>query len=237
MGRKKHVEEAGAGEGWLVSYCDMISLLVTFFLMMMTFSTSSKGDIKTTGVGLLKGRGGIFPNLSGSEPPQAIDPTVLEKMSKDLDSLRQSGGSKNQLGLNPMLDGLAIEFDSECSFAPGSSEPNEKLRGNLEELGKKLGRYDQLIVVEGHADDAELDGSDAERLSGQRALAAAKILLSVGSAIARDQIQVAAQGSKRPRATDGSALGRRMNRRVEVRVLAVTRNKALASTGGASLKH
>ena len=49
-------------ESWLVSYCDMISLLVTFFLMMMTFSTKEKFDVKETGVGLLRGRGGIWQN-------------------------------------------------------------------------------------------------------------------------------------------------------------------------------
>jgi hypothetical protein len=43
----------------------MISLLVTFFVMLMSFSTSSKGDIKSAGVGILKGRGGVFPNLTG----------------------------------------------------------------------------------------------------------------------------------------------------------------------------
>ena len=46
---KKKPEEPAHSESWLVSYCDMISLLVTFFLMMMTFSTKEKFDVKEAG--------------------------------------------------------------------------------------------------------------------------------------------------------------------------------------------
>src|SRR6187397_2286014 len=56
MARKKKPEEHSHSESWLVSYCDMISLLVTFFLMMMTFSTKDTADVREVGVGLLKGR-------------------------------------------------------------------------------------------------------------------------------------------------------------------------------------
>ena len=62
MARQKKPEEHGHSESWLVSYCDMISLLVTFFLMMMTFSTKDNMTFKEASLGLLRGRGGIWKN-------------------------------------------------------------------------------------------------------------------------------------------------------------------------------
>src|SRR5688500_17263825 len=115
---KSAPEEHGGGEGWLISYCDMISLLVTFFLMMLTFSSKHFGDVSGVAVGLLRGRGGIFPNLSGYVPQPAPEPasladvaTRIAKLSKDSPDLA--------IGLMPHADGLSLRFDESCSFALG----------------------------------------------------------------------------------------------------------------------
>ncbi|MCE9593718.1 MAG: OmpA family protein [Planctomycetes bacterium] len=227
---KKAQEEHGGGEGWLVSYCDMISLLVTFFLMMMTFSTSSSGDVKSVGVGLLKGRGGVFPNLTGYGPAIDVDQSTVSNLSSDLDKQR-SKDDKNRVVLDAALDGLAIDFGSECSFAPGSFAVNDALQDELAKLGKMLGKYDQLVLVEGHVDGKEAETRDAERLGLERAVVAAHALLDAGS-LRPDQVQIASAGASKLRAVEGSALGRKLNRRVGVRVLAVTREHALGWAGG-----
>src|ERR1700741_1980424 len=73
MGRKKHEAPEGAGEGWVISYCDMVSLLVTFFLMMLTFSTKDTGEVTDVGVGILKGKGGVMPKLRGLSMYSTLD--------------------------------------------------------------------------------------------------------------------------------------------------------------------
>lgn len=229
---KKRQEEGGGGEGWLVSYCDMISLLVTFFLMMMTFSTSDFGDVKAVGVGLLNGRGGIFPNLTGYGPPIELDPSLLARLSRDVDRLRTADDERRMV-LDAAVDGLAIEFGSECSFAPGSSAPTAALREELAELAPVLGQYDQLILVEGHVDSRETEEHEPDGLGLARALAAADALLASG-ALAADQVQVSSAGASKLRAVEGTALGRRLNRRVGLRVLAVTREHAVEWAGVAA---
>jgi chemotaxis protein MotB len=228
---KKAQEEHGGGEGWLVSYCDMISLLVTFFLMMMTFSTSSSAEVTAVGVGLLKGRGGIFPNLTGYGPAIDIDQSMLANLSTDLDKQR-AADKDGRVVLDAALDGLAIDFGSECSFAPGSFDPNEALLGELGKLGAMLGKYDQLVLVEGHVDGKEAETRDAERLGLERAVVAARTLLDAGS-LRPDQVQISSAGATKLRAVETTALGRKLNRRVGVRVLAVTRDHALGWAGGA----
>ena len=230
---KKHAEEHGGGEGWLVSYCDMISLLVTFFLMMMTFSTSSKGDVKSAGVGILKGRGGVFPNMTGCPAGDAPALPILNSIADAIESQRGSGGLKDALALSPEVDGITIQFGEDCSFAPGSAELTPALRKMLENVGKAVQTYTHLIVVEGHTDDrfkATLDYPDAEALSAARAVAAAHVLIASGR-VPADLLQIAGRGSERPRRTNDTALDRTWNRRVEVRLIALAARESSANFG------
>jgi len=230
---KKHAEESGGGEGWLVSYCDMISLLVTFFLMMMTFSTSSNGDVKSAGVGMLKGRGGVFPNLSGYPAGDAPAEPILDVISRELDAQRGIGGLKDALALSPQMDGLTIQFGEDCSFAPGSAELTPALHNQLESLGKAVQTYTHLIVVEGHTDDrfkATPDFPDAEALSAARAVAAARVLIESGH-VPADLLQLAGCGSSRPRRSNERAVDRTWNRRVEVRLISLASRESSANFG------
>jgi chemotaxis protein MotB len=220
---KKHQEEQGGGEGWLVSYCDMISLLVTFFLMMMTFSTSEKGDVTSAGVGMLKGRGGVFPNLTGYPAGDAPPPAVLSVVADAIEGQRGGGDPKDGLALSPEVDGLTLQFGDSCSFLPGSAVINPELRLALEGVGRAVSKYTHLIVVEGHTDDRfkpTTEYPDAEALSAARAVAAAKILIEVGK-VPPELLQLAGRGSERPRRPNDTALERTWNRRVEVRLIAI----------------
>ncbi|HUR28785.1 MAG TPA: OmpA family protein [Planctomycetota bacterium] len=220
---KKHAEPESGSEGWLVSYCDMISLLVTFFLMMMTFSTASKGDVKSVGVGILKGRGGVFPNLTGYPAGSAPEEKILADIADAIDGERHSGGLEDALALSPQLDGLALQFGEDCSFAPGSAEITPALRARLESVGKAVQTFTHLIVVEGHTDDrfkSTPEFPDAEALSAARAVAAARILIEFGR-VPPELLQIAGRGAERPRRPNDSALDRTWNRRVEVRLISL----------------
>ena len=85
MGRRKKPEEHSHSESWLVSYCDMISLLVTFFLMMMTFSTKDTADVREQTDGF-----SISFDLASSFAPGSAEPTqALEQNMRTLGSFLQ----------------------------------------------------------------------------------------------------------------------------------------------------
>ena len=146
---KKHDEPEGGGEGWLVSYCDMISLLVTFFLMMMTFSTSSKGDVKSVGVGILKGRGGVFPNLTGYPAGDAPPEPILNSIAEAIEGQRGVGGLKDAIALSPEVVDWIIEIT--CKDRSYGARP----------LRRAIQRYveDPLSeeLIRGHLHGGEID--------------------------------------------------------------------------------
>ena len=222
MARKKEPEEHGT-ESWLMSYCDMITLLVTFFLMMMTFSTKEQGDVTELGIGLLKGRGGVWPSRMGTSYNEELDRAVAERMSRDLDELIES--SAGSVALQSGLDGLIVHFDVECSFAPDSIEVPPKLRENLHKLANLLVPYDHIAVVEGSTDSEFRPTArypTAQSISVARACAAADVMLEVRT-LSAGRVQIAAFGTERPRASNDTELGRRSNRGVDVRVLAMSK--------------
>lgn len=246
MGKHDHAEEPqqGAPE-WIVTFSDMISLLVTFFVMLMSFSTMEDNEAAIIAGAFGKNATGILqrgPNSAVTEPPEdrllATNPLrgaerphsrPAEELPEDLEEMGQKlTGQQLELDLTGVTDGLLITFGEQACFAPGSAEVNGELRQSLVELGRVLQHYPHLVVIEGHTDDRVPPTPrypDADALSSARAAAAAQAMLA-GSDVGRDLLQVAGLGSARPRASNETALGRTQNRRVEVRIMALSKARS-----------
>lgn len=225
---KKKPEEAAHIESWLVSYCDMISLLVTFFLMMMTFSSKEEFDVHQVGIGLLNGRGGVWKSPISFPEQQEVDPSVVGRLARDLAALNEGEAGQQATSIQPQQDGFTVSFDTKSSFSPGSATVTPALHKNLITVAGALNGYTNLIVVEGFTDDRFQPTPQyptAEALGIARAQAAARVVLE-NSLILPDQLQIASAGKLRPRVTNDSATGRTSNRRVEIRVVSLAKPKA-----------
>ncbi|MFN0007789.1 MAG: flagellar motor protein MotB [Planctomycetota bacterium] len=222
MGRKKKPEEVAHKESWLVSYCDMISLLVTFFLMMMTFSTNTDNDVREVGLQLLGGGGGV---LDGQTLPMAehIDRDAVATLAQELAEYLDRRGSDESATIRRVKDGFSIGFDLDSSFAAGSAVPAAPLVANLRELAPILSHWTQLVVVEGFVEgDFQPTAAfpDAESLGLARASSAMGVLLEAAPMPA-GHIQIATAGTRLPRAEETTHIGRASNRRVEIRVISL----------------
>lgn len=235
MARKKKPEEHAHAESWLVSYCDMISLLVTFFLMMMTFSTSSKYDVKEVGVGLMHGRGGIWKNPMTMPTENAVDMLQVNMLARELSGMFDAPPGEQTPTVRSLVDGFSIGFDLESSFDPGSEEVRPALRAELLRVAQILARFPFMIVVEGYTDTMFKPTPlfrDDIAMGYARAREAAAVLIDSGL-MTTDRVQIASFGQLRPRAQNDTPLGRQSNRRVELRVLPMTPNVSPAAAKGA----
>jgi len=245
--RKKKAEEPAAGAPeWIVTFSDMISLLVTFFVMLMSFSTMDDRQEMLITTAFNNQGSGVVMNLKGHsavEPPRrdhmsathprrgALSPHVRpdDELLENIEEMGQKATAEHlQLDFNLALDGLQISFGPEASFSPGSAEVSGLLRSRLIELAGVLEHYGHLVVVEGFTDDEFRPTPmypSAEALSAARASAASRVMLD-GSTLGSDVIQVAGLGASRPREANETAAGRTANRRVEVRVLSMSKARA-----------
>lgn len=115
-------------------------------------------------------------------------------------------------------DELKVTVRNEVLFDYNSTGLRSASRDALQEMSEVFQRYpDTTIVVEGHADST---GSAAynQRLSERRANSVAGYLEDLG--IRGSRIDSVGRGESDPRATNNTASGRQLNRRVEIHVRA-----------------
>ncbi|HVS10209.1 MAG TPA: flagellar motor protein MotB [Planctomycetota bacterium] len=246
MARKRQPEEppVGAPE-WIVTFSDMVSLLVTFFVMLMSFSTIQEREAlvivgafgsETGAVETDKGPTAVEPprrdRLTGVHSRRGLGRPHVRPDSELIENLAEMGQKEGEdylaVDFAQAPDGLQIGFDVRASFAPGSAEVPPDLRRSLVEIAQMLEHYSHLVVVEGFTDSQATPTTrfpTPEALAAARAAAAARVILD-SSSIAPELVQIAGIGAGRPRASNETAGGRTENRRVELRLLALSKSQA-----------
>ena len=251
MGNIKEEPPPGAPD-WIVTFADMISLLVTFFVMLMSFTTMDESQemvissaFSNAGAGVVQnddGHTAVTPperdHMAATHPLRGADQPHSrpdEELSENLAEMGQKSSTEHlELDLSQIVDGLQIHFGRSASFAPGSVEVNPELAAQLGELGRILQHYQHLVLIEGFTDTEfkpTPEYPNAEALAGARARAAAQSMLA-SSELSPELLQIAGLGAKRPAASNETAGGRTDNRRIEVRVISLKRGRTTRRPGG-----
>lgn len=245
MAKKPEDSSGPSAPEWIVTFADMVSLLVTFFILLMTFSSLEELDAFKVDKKILGTTG--FLTINGG--PSAIDPPPVdimmekdakrgaqiphardaEKLLENIDEMGQKLTEEHtELDLRDIEDGLVIEFDDRASFAPGSTELSEHLRGTAGEIARVLENYPYFVVIEGHTDDhfqrTQLYPS-ATALSAARAASVAEEMVAKSN-LDPKQIQIAGRGDTLPLEPNDTPEGRRRNRRVVIRVMSLDQARA-----------
>lgn len=239
--RKNEAPQPPSCPEWMVTFSDVISLLVTFFVLILTFSTLEIEELEKI-TGALKGSfGALTPNFSsnrsdllhrgeikserererGAKIPFMRD---IEDLQDDLEQLAVKLRPGVELKINRIDGGLRIRIDADRMFDPQSDAIRQDFLPTVGELGELLSYYPNRIVVEGHT-DAQFEGfGDSTRfpagleLAGTMAQRMVEALTEDGRVPPR-RVAAASYGSSRPIATNASAGGRARNRRVDILII------------------
>lgn len=235
---------------WITTFVDMVSLLVTFFILLYTFSSIREFDTFTYPKNIMSTSGVIDGSASDTiEAPH--DDLMLgmdlargsrKRHTRPVNELRENMEEMGQalseehvpIDLRAAGDGLRVRFSDNAGFQPGSAEVRPALEKALTELGDTASYYPLMVVVEGHTDDAFVPSPsfpDAYAMSIARARAAADVLVERGE-FDPTLVLVEGYGPDRPRVDAESALERRTNRRVEVRLVSISRDRVAAMQPG-----
>lgn len=147
--------------------------------------------------------GGVAGGLIGNE------------MDKRAAELRQNirGAKVERVG-----EGIQVTFDSGLMFDVDSDALRTEARTNLGELAKSFDKYeDSDIMIVGHTDNTGTEAHN-QKLSEDRANAAAGFLVNNG--VKGKRIRTLGLGEMEPVATNETNAGRQENRRIEVAIYA-----------------
>lgn len=248
MGKgKKRAGESPAvnPDAWMVTFSDLICLMLTFFVMLITMSSIDRKALKDT-FGYLQTSHGTV-EYSGYGENKAFSEFIKkysEKRDKtsisreQFDDLRQSFGdsgeamenAKNAVkNISKLIDlkedkrGLVLSFQENIFFDSGKSEIRKENYEILDSIADAIASSSNDILIMGHTDDVFPQNGGYEsnwELSADRGLAALDYFIR-DKHLPASRFYVGGYGSYRPLFQNDNPEHRSLNRRIEI----IFRNK------------
>lgn len=151
----------------------------------------------------------------GAATGAAVGAAVGRRMDKQEQELRQIEGVEVT---RPSEGEISVRLTSDVLFDFDSAALRPASRTTLRELGENFRQYpDNQLIIEGHTDSVGTEAYN-QRLSEQRAANVADYLIDQG--VSASNVVVYGFGEARPKASNDTAEGRQLNRRVEIHIRA-----------------
>jgi chemotaxis protein MotB len=211
---------------WLLTYADMITLLLAFFVILYSIS---KVDAKkyrevATSVRGAFGTASRYPISTGGAGGEQLlskpDPLV-----GIVEQLRQSLGEElgaGRIQIERDAAGILLRFQDAIFFERGKAELTTEARRILDKVVAVIAGVPNPIEAEGHTDALPIRSAQFPsnwELSVARATAVVRYLLEAHG-ISPLRLAARGLGEHKPLYPNQPTLGEPRNRRVEVRILA-----------------
>ena len=237
---KKKKEEGFNPLGWMFTFSDLVTLLLTFFVMLLSmkqpqvsklqavfgiFSQGSEQELGFSDQGEMEQIQHLLDQLKQPSADEMLSPDQELAISLDLPGSTQPelvGPLLTQLKIKRDERGTVITLANDLLFNPGQAELSPQAREAINKVAELVRYGDQVVSVEGHTDNLKPGGgkgfSDNWDLSLARALAVMDQLIKVGG-LRESRMRVAALGDTRPIAPNDTPQNRALNRRTEIVLL------------------
>lgn len=223
--------------GWLAAFGDLMSLLLTFFVLLLSMSTMDRNKIAEA-IGSLNGamsvlEGGTKSEVSHHRQQLATPLDEQEETAESVNRIASAVVEANEfldegggpaITLDDAEEGFMITLPASLLFKDGSAViVGEDSLLFLKRVSQIVTQFptDVEVSVRGYTDNKvikTLKYNDNWDLSAARAISVVKEL--VGNGVSSKTIHGAGFGEFRPIATNSTEEGRLKNRRVEIRFIA-----------------
>lgn len=220
---------SGGSAAWMATFADMMTLLLTFFVLLLTFATMDIVKFKDA-LGSVKEAFGVQfvheGDLEGvtSVPIQIFDaeenptPGVI----KDRALLQQLSEAISDEHLEDHVDatidgrGVVLRINGQVLYQPGEAELRGEAAPILSRVANLVRGNEHRVMVEGHTDDVPIRTAQFRsnwELSTARAIAVMRFL--VDNDVDASRVGVAGYAHLRPLEPNDTSEHRATNRRVE----------------------
>ncbi len=224
MARRKRDEDSGGT--WLDTYADMVTLLLTFFVVlvgMASFETETIDILIRSFSGtqaLAEGAGGAGGAYSAGEMSGADTELNMDTLYEKIKDYIESQGMEASVSISKHEDIVYIRFNSQILFEPDRYILVNEAKPLLGFIGEVLKMYEEkirVINVCGHTAQTGRVKSEVSdwRLSGERAATVAMFFEDDWN-IDKQKMITFGYGDNYPIADNATEPGRQQNRRVEL---------------------
>lgn len=231
-------------ERWLVSYADFITLMFAFFVVLYASATADqkKQAQMSASIDSAFRALGIFPSAARKAPnvpgPAGADKPVLpmnivmgedvmapaqvkndlERIRRELTQTLSSQVAGHTVSIQMGRDGLVISLREAGFFASGSATPKPGTLPTLRQIAASLAHTPYDLRIEGHTDNVPIHNADFPsnwELSTARATEIVKLFITRYH-IDPARLQASGYAEYHPQASNDTAEGRALNRRVDI---------------------
>ena len=242
--RKKKPEEHENLERWLITYADLITLLLAFFILMYTMSKQDSKKYQEVAAHLkaiFSGSHAILAtgNVAGKAPIElsfkggAENVAALkEQLEKELREIGDKGAADGMQNISLVSDerGLVVRAMEKAFFDTGKADLTSRARSALDGIAPVLVGMPNHVRVEGHTDNVPISTSEFRsnwELSVRRATEVVRYLVERHH-FPPDRISASGYAEYRPIASNDTPEDRATNRRIEIIIVNVAENKPKA---------
>lgn len=212
---------------WLLTYADLITLLLAFFIIMYSMSridAKKFGKMAEALNGILKGGNNLVVKSTSENLTKGhglLKLGNLKLLQKKIEAKFKTLGKNEELETEITERGLVIHIVESALFKEGSAVLEPRAMGTLDLVSEQVKDMPNHIRVEGHTDDRPIRTSlfpSNWELSAARATEVVRYFIG-DHKISANQISALGYGEFRPVRPNNSIENRAQNRRVDIVVL------------------
>lgn len=249
--RKRNNEHGGGGGGhdgggmmrWLLTYADMITLLMAFFIMMYSMSILNLEKFKSVAISIRSGFGGnmeggkhLLTHPQGQRSIQSKSPLQesqdVEQITQQLEQYINEHHLQNAMQVRVEERGLIVSIITDNMLFPiGSAELRPPAHAIMARIAQLIKGISNNVQVEGHTCDLPIHTSlfpSNWELSSARASRVVRCLTEEYR-IPRNRLSAVGYADTHPVASNDSEANRGRNRRVDIVVLSSAKDSVLDS--------
>ncbi|MDH7576755.1 MAG: OmpA family protein [Bacillota bacterium] len=210
---------------WMITYGDMVTLLLAFFVALYAFSVIDAERFQAAllsirgSLGFFEGQTGVLPKGQSLEE-QLLADAQLQGVKEGAEKFLQNQSFQGKVKLVLDERGLIFRFQETVLFDPGKAVLKPEAERALKVVAAFLRQIPNQVRIEGHTCDlpikTRLYPSNWE-LSTARATTVIQYFISLG--IPGERLSAVGYGEYRPVAPNTSEEKRRQNRRVDILIL------------------
>jgi len=225
---------------WVVTFGDLMSLLLCFFVLLLSFSEMDRAKYKEVAGSLAKAFG-VQRKTKAFEAPKGLkmiakdfdqeliptferDEFVVMQTREEIGRELKKEVETHFKGMQDLIDvdvnnnNITIRLMGESTFDSGKAEIRQEMTPLLDKIAEALRATEESIVVAGHTDNVPLHGGRYQSnlgLSIARAATVAEYLIR-NNGLDPSRMATMGFGEYRPLSDNATAHGRQQNRRVEI---------------------
>ncbi len=228
MRRRRRTDSDGENtDRWLLTYADMITLLLAFFIVMYSMSQLDAkrfGKMAVALNGILRGGNSVVAEYGQDTPGMGHGimklgdlKTIQSTIEKRTERLGREGDLETELTER----GLVVHIVESALFTQGSSDLKPKAQELLDLMAERVVNIPNHVRVEGHTDDRPIQTLRFPtnwELSAARATEVVRYFIE-SHEVTSARLSALGYGEYRPIRPNSSIENRAKNRRVDVVIL------------------